>query len=444
MKHLAVALIAGWAMPALALAASSMTPGEVFELASRSVVVVHGVNQEGRPATQGSGVVIAPGVVVTNCHVLGLTTSARVLHGGRARPAVLRHADAKRDLCSLSVEGLSAPPAQLGGVFPVQVGDRVYAIGTPRGFELTLSEGLVSGLRPTAGGAVLQITAPVSPGSSGGGLFDTSGKLVGVTTSQWLESQQINFAVPVEWIEELPLRDTAIGKSTDASRFEMSAEEGRVALNALGAELSKSDPRYSAKVPILLPRLRRIIDTQPPHQWVASARRAYAELEDPSLDAPITMNDASFTAEDGRVALNTLGAALQARDPSGYAAKFPQLAKEVARIKGTLPPRDWVAATTRAYDQISLSSQSPSSRLQAQETAEEQCKAFVLSSPGVASKLYAADVGSLSEVCDCAATLSIAPLSNEQAAGISRGDDVGPAFKRVLQVNFAKCVQLAN
>jgi tetratricopeptide (TPR) repeat protein len=68
--------------------------------------------------------------------------------------------------------------------------------------ELTLSEGIISSLRPVEGGKYLQITAPLSPGSSGGGLFDEEGRLIGLPSFQLSEGQQLNFAVPVEWITE--------------------------------------------------------------------------------------------------------------------------------------------------------------------------------------------------------------------------------------------------
>jgi hypothetical protein len=80
------------------------------------------------------------------------------------------------------------------------VGERVYAIGAPEGLELTLSEGLVSGLRSRGNFRVIQTTAPVSHGSSGGGLFDSQGKLVGITTFSFHEGQNLNFAIPTEWI----------------------------------------------------------------------------------------------------------------------------------------------------------------------------------------------------------------------------------------------------
>jgi tetratricopeptide (TPR) repeat protein len=80
----------------------------------------------------------------------------------------------------------------------------VYAVGAPEGFELTLSEGLISSLRPFEGVQLIQTTAPISRGSSGGGLFDAQGRLIGITTFYVKEGQNLNFALPGEWVEALP------------------------------------------------------------------------------------------------------------------------------------------------------------------------------------------------------------------------------------------------
>ena len=90
----------------------------------------------------------------------------------------------------------------------LKVGAKVYAIGAPKGLELTLSDGIVSSLREVEGGHYIQTTAAISPGSSGGGLFDESGALVGLITFYFSEGQNLNFAVPVEWVNALAQRST--------------------------------------------------------------------------------------------------------------------------------------------------------------------------------------------------------------------------------------------
>ncbi len=82
------------------------------------------------------------------------------------------------DLSIVSVTGLNAPGLPIGNSGEVAVGDAVYAIGNPEGLEGTFSQGIVSGLRRTGNGTMLQITAPISPGSSGGPILDSTGRIV--------------------------------------------------------------------------------------------------------------------------------------------------------------------------------------------------------------------------------------------------------------------------
>jgi len=182
------------------------TASEVYEQAAQSTVVVLNIDSGGQPKSMGSGVVLPDGDVVTNCHVVKQAGGLKVRIGQAEYPAHPRHTDWERDVCALSVTGISAPAVGIGSTKMLKVGARVYAIGAPRGLELTLSEGIVSSLREVEGGRYIQTTAPISPGSSGGGLFDEEGRLIGLTTFYLKDGQQLNFAVPVEWIAELPQR----------------------------------------------------------------------------------------------------------------------------------------------------------------------------------------------------------------------------------------------
>ena len=193
----------------LAASAGAETASQVFKQVSPSVVVVLTYNAAGKATELGSGVKLPDGSVATNCHVLKDGTTYRVRYRGKVYPASLDKADWNHDVCSLSVPGLPAPPVVLGSTKTLQVGARVYAIGTPEGLRHTLSEGIVSSLRPVGGGSYIQTTAAISPGSSGGGLFDDRGRLLGLTSFFMSKGQQLNFALPVEWIEALPQHTTA-------------------------------------------------------------------------------------------------------------------------------------------------------------------------------------------------------------------------------------------
>jgi serine protease Do len=192
----------------LATPAKALEPDELFQKVAPSVVTVVALHDAaGRTIGFGSGVVIVPQTVVTNCHVLEKGKSILVKSGKEIRPAKLVHADVKRDLCQLSVEDLSAPAVEIGSALSLRVGQRVYAIGNPRQLELTLTDGLVSALRDIREGApLIQTSTPISPGSSGGGLFDAQGRLIGITTWSRKESQNLNFAHPADWIAEMPQR----------------------------------------------------------------------------------------------------------------------------------------------------------------------------------------------------------------------------------------------
>ncbi|MCV0441150.1 MAG: S1C family serine protease [Hydrogenophaga sp.] len=197
---------------ALAGAQTALPPEDLFERTSPSVWVVRTLDSSGRPLMQGSAVVIGPGQLITNCHVLRQAKSVSVGRENVSYGAALEHPDTERDLCQLKVANFSAPAVVAAPADALRVGARVYAIGAPRGLETTLSDGLLSGLRRNAQGELeaLQITVPLSSGSSGGGLFDAQGRLIGITTSGLRESQNLNFALPAGWIADVPERAKAI------------------------------------------------------------------------------------------------------------------------------------------------------------------------------------------------------------------------------------------
>ncbi len=191
---------------------SAMEPDKLFDKVSRSVVLVLNFGEGGLQMT-GSGVVIDNQRVITNCHVLRQAKTVDIKLGNGRFGAQLLTPDPDRDLCLLSVKDLPAPAVEIGALSNVRVGQKAYAVGAPKGLELTLSDGLVSSLRSKAGSQLIQTSAPISQGSSGGGLFDENGRLIGITSSTLNEGQNLNFAIPAEYIRELPERGRiALGK----------------------------------------------------------------------------------------------------------------------------------------------------------------------------------------------------------------------------------------
>lgn len=176
---------------------------EIFQKASPSVFVVEALGDDGESLDLGSGVAIAPNLLITNCHVVQNGSFLRISRAHKKWAARLVQALPNRDLCGLRPVRLGLEPVNVRPSSTLETGESVYAIGAPEGLELTFSQGVISGLRETGGVHMVQTSAPTSPGSSGGGLFDAKGNLVGITTFQLRQGQSLNFAMPGEWINDL-------------------------------------------------------------------------------------------------------------------------------------------------------------------------------------------------------------------------------------------------
>lgn len=181
----------------------------VFAQVAPSVVTIIARPEGGGFGGQGSGVVVGSGQVATNCHVVRDAGSLSVQHAKVELAARWVRADRSRDLCLLEVKGLDAPPVRIRQKATLAVGERVHAVSNPLGFGLAVTSGLVSHFPTVDGEALILSSAPQSPGSSGGGLFDTSGHLVGLTTSVFSAGQNLNLALPADWIAELATRSVA-------------------------------------------------------------------------------------------------------------------------------------------------------------------------------------------------------------------------------------------
>jgi hypothetical protein len=154
------------------------------------------------PIAQGTGFLVsAEGVTVTNYHVIKEGNVAIVkFPDGTVLPVdgVLA-TDKVRDLAIIKIHGKTFRTLTLGNSDQIQVGEEVIAIGNPLGLELTVSNGIISGVRTSKeqGGKFLQTTAPISPGSSGGPLFNMHGEVVGINTMYLEGGENLNFAIPV-------------------------------------------------------------------------------------------------------------------------------------------------------------------------------------------------------------------------------------------------------
>src|SRR3989440_7151968 len=177
-----------------------------------SVYVGGGAEAEGAGGGAGSGVVVTPdGYLLTNEHVVQRVAQARVTFvDGRTVPAVVAGRDPATDLAVLRAQAGALPYARLAGTQRLRPGQLVVAVGNPFGFESTVSAGVVSALgrslRSRHGRlieGVVQHSAALNPGNSGGPLVDAHGRVVGVNTAIIAMAQGIGFAVPAgtaQWV----------------------------------------------------------------------------------------------------------------------------------------------------------------------------------------------------------------------------------------------------
>jgi S1-C subfamily serine protease len=180
---------------------------DVFNQVSSSVVRVSVMDATGTKQIDWlSGVVVAPGVVLTNCHVAVRGTTLSVGVRSEWRPATVQIADEQLNLCRLNVPGLEVPPAILGSVWSLRAGQRVLAVGAPLAGEASMRDGIVTALAQVDHGTVIQTSAPISTGWSGGGLFDFSGRLVGIATFHHPYGADLNVALPIDWAGQMKAR----------------------------------------------------------------------------------------------------------------------------------------------------------------------------------------------------------------------------------------------
>ena len=173
-----------------------------------SIVVIFNYDREGTIRGQGTGFFInKSGDVVTNYHVLqGASRSEIKFLDGESYPIKgIIAEDQEGDLIRISVDipQEKVTPLPISAVIP-QVGEKVLVIGTPLGLDQTVSDGIVSAIREIPEfGKIVQMTAPISPGSSGSPVLNMKGEVIGVATFLMLAGQNLNFAIPGERISKM-------------------------------------------------------------------------------------------------------------------------------------------------------------------------------------------------------------------------------------------------
>jgi len=186
----------------------------LFEKQADSVVLIAVSQKNHQENKLGSGFVVSEdGLIVTNAHLVSQADQIVVkLRNNRAyRNVRIIGADAEKDIALLKVNAQGLKAVKLGNSKKVEIGQRVVTIGNPLGLESTVSDGLISSVREGEPGfKIFQTSVPLSQGSSGGPLFDLKGKVVGITTASLLKGQNLNFAIPINYVKPLLRRDILI------------------------------------------------------------------------------------------------------------------------------------------------------------------------------------------------------------------------------------------
>lgn len=181
-------------------ARSQMDPATFVSLGA-SVLKVEVVKQGGGYSL-GSGVVVGPNKVITNCHVTQDAREVRVIKAGARWPAAAQLVDAERDLCLLRVPGITGGAVRLGSAAALTIGQQLSAIGYTGGTGLQNSQGSVVALHRHDGSRVIQTSNWFNSGASGGGLFDDKLQLVGILTFRLRGARAHYFAAPSDWLRE--------------------------------------------------------------------------------------------------------------------------------------------------------------------------------------------------------------------------------------------------
>ncbi len=183
-----------------------------------TIVMIHGYDEKGGLGS-GSGVVVGPNKVLTNCHVFRTTSRPWIARGEDTYAINSVKADTWHDLCLVSTDPLPLKSATIGQTLNLKRRQEVVGFGHSNGVPAPLtSNGVVQGLYDDAPGKVIRTSAKFLMGASGSGLFDLDGNLIGINTfktaGKW---GSVHFALPIEWLDKLD-------KQTENSTFPISGK----------------------------------------------------------------------------------------------------------------------------------------------------------------------------------------------------------------------------
>lgn len=152
-----------------------------------------------------SAVVVAPQTLVSTCSIKYQLAPLAVIKDGVSYAAALQYVDPHRGLCQYSVPNLPAIPAEKGSAKKLKVKSKVWVVGAKDESDVAIATGVITALRPFEESNYIQLSVTVTPKLSGAGVFNSTGELVGITQF-YLSDADLNFALPVEWLSEIPNR----------------------------------------------------------------------------------------------------------------------------------------------------------------------------------------------------------------------------------------------
>lgn len=205
MLRILILCVSGWFVGSASGLTQSFTPAEIAAKARPAVVLVK-AKASGQEIAQGSGFIVdGSGLLVTNLHVVegADAISVQFASGEVYDNIYFVSSDRRKDIAILKVPATGLSFLRFGDDQAISVGDRIYVMGNPLGLEGTFSDGLVSAKRIDDGVAYLQISAPVSSGSSGGPVLNSRGEAIGIATAVMRDGQNLNMAVVTRYAQGL-------------------------------------------------------------------------------------------------------------------------------------------------------------------------------------------------------------------------------------------------
>jgi len=297
-----------------------LTTAQIAKLAIPATVTILNLDARGDTVSLGSGFLVSEdGTIVTNFHVMTGAASAIVIlaDGQRYTRVSALDGDKDVDIAIVKIPGAGLPFLKTTTALPA-VGSKVVVVGSPLGLEATVTDGVVSGRRVTDGRELLQMSAAISHGSSGGPVINDRGEVVAISTLFLAKGQSLNFAVPVRYAIGLLRQHPVMRSLAEVFGGGAAAEQGQAAARRDSTRAGSAPPEPASAVRdnisgIYWGDVETICESHPEWRypldrtlmilgandvgWVASGR-----LEDGSLGYPLSITRVSTNA-NGRVAI---------------------------------------------------------------------------------------------------------------------------------------------